>query len=237
MSPDTEELAVRMARVNAKVLEIQAKVDREAKEAEEIERLTEKRNGFWIAAGVFFGVAVTLSILYWTHTVPVPNGVISWLGAGLTVISLLGGIATQNSINHRKATKRTEDAETRLRDEIRDARPADTVALGELATELQASRSLIAQLLDAVSHNERQRQSDFDQIRENSRKALEGLHEDVERLGSAVVERLLDVAKEWLPGAVEDATRKGYAAGYTDALAATGGNQRPLRPVRDQDNR
>jgi hypothetical protein len=222
VSEDTGELAARWARINAVALEKQAKAEREKKEAEELDRLVDRRNGYWIAAGIFFGVAVGLSILHWTSVLPVPTGVISWLGPGLTVISLLGGIATQVAINHRRTAKKIEDVKDELREEIRDSRPVSSSVLTELVAELQANRALIRQMHDDIGVNERQRQADFDMIRDNSRKALDAVHV---RLDGVVAD-----ARETLD------LMKARDEAYIDLLSAlesaasNGHNVLPIRP-------
>lgn len=207
MSEDTDELAIKWARINAKVIEQQAKDEREKKESEQLDRLVDRRNGYWIAAGIFFGVAVGLSILHWTRVLPIPTGVISWLGPGLTVISLLGGIATQVAINHRRTAKKIEDAKDELREEIRDSRPVSGSVLTEMVAELQANRALIKQMREEMKANEQQRQADFDMIRENSRKMLEGVHERLDKLTEMVKAR--DEAYVDLLSALEEASANG----------------------------
>ena len=156
------------------------------------------RNGLWGLAGGLCVVAGVLTLLRVSGSYHAEPMLLNWLWVG-TVGSLFGALHTQASINLRRNMAKADETKDELRSEIRDARPADAVALGEMAAELQASRGLVRQMREEIAANERQRQADFDLIRENSRKALEGLHQEV----------------EW---AVLKAQREAYAAGIRDVI-------------------
>lgn len=183
MIEDTGELAVKMARINAKLFEQQqakaleqaAKVEREKEEKQEQAKLHDRRTHYRFATGVSLGAAAALSVLYWFEVIHVPNGVISWLSAGLSVIFFLAGGFTLMSIYHRVTIKKIDDRAEDLRHEIRDARPADAIELGRLV-------ALHLETQAMVEHNELQRQSDVAQIREASVKRLDELHDQVRRV-------------------------------------------------------
>lgn len=92
--------------------------------------------------------------------------------------------------------------------------------VGQLAAQLEKVAYNQTEIRAAIAANERQRTADLDQLRETSRKAVESLHQQVESLVAA------------LPSMLEEAARRGYATGYTDALANPNG--RSLRAVPPQ---
>lgn len=154
------------------------------------------RNGFWGATATFCGAGLVLTTGRIEGWFSPDTSVIVW-SIALTLLSSVFAVVVQMTINKKVFVA-----------EIRDARPADTVALGEMTAEIQANRELIQRQREEMAANELQRQSDVEQIREASGKRLKEIGDQVERLAAGI------------ELAVLKAQEKAYAAGIAYALDA-----------------